>query len=43
MLGAPTDPEGDIANGAGFQEGLSALARAYLKFERWRDRGTADK
>jgi len=37
MLNAPTDPGADNTAGGGYQEGLSALIRASLKFERWDD------
>ncbi|MDQ2987187.1 MAG: redoxin domain-containing protein [Armatimonadota bacterium] len=37
LINAPTDPDGDNANNAGLSEGLMALVRAYLKFERWED------
>ncbi|MEZ0326999.1 MAG: redoxin domain-containing protein [Fimbriimonas sp.] len=38
LLNAPTDPEQDNVNGGGFTgQGLSALTRAYIKFERWDD------
>ena len=37
MLTAPTDPGADNTAGGGYQEGLVALVRACLKFERWDD------
>jgi peroxiredoxin len=35
LINAPTDPEGNNENNAGFSEGMTALVREYIKFEKW--------
>lgn len=35
LINAPTDPDGNNENNAGLSEGITALVRAYVKFEMW--------
>jgi peroxiredoxin len=35
LINAPTDPDGNNENNAGFSEGMTALVREYIKFEKW--------
>jgi peroxiredoxin len=35
LINAPTDPDSNNENNAGFSEGMTALVRAYIKFEKW--------
>jgi len=35
LINAPSDPETNNENDAGFSEGMTALIRAYVKFEKW--------
>jgi tetratricopeptide (TPR) repeat protein len=37
LINAPTDPDGNNENNAGFSEGMTALIRAYVKFEKWEE------
>jgi peroxiredoxin len=37
LINAPTDPEGNNESNAGLSEGMTALVRAYIKFEKWEE------
>ena len=37
LINAPTDPDGNNENNAGLSEGMTALIRAYIKFEKWEE------
>ena len=35
LINAPSDPDGNNENNAGLSEGMTALVREYIKFEKW--------